>query len=280
VKKSIELGDVERTLLIPLYARALETRTGGGLLCDPKSVEMVEAIDFDFLPFNDGTAAMCCVLRTAVFDEWIKGFATAYPGGTVVEIGAGLNTRFERIDNGRLRWVDVDLPGSMRLRRQFFADTARRTSVAVSVLDETWADVAAVRPAPYFCMAEGVLVYLDAEEVKRSLALIARRFAPVWVAFDTAGQRTLDASREDDMMKRLNARIRWACDDPREVERWDLGYELLESRSLVDLPGSLERRLPFLYRYWTGIARSLRRQECDSYRLNLYAVRWPHPASA
>jgi O-methyltransferase involved in polyketide biosynthesis len=272
VKRSIELGDVERTLLVPLYGRALETRQGGGLLRDPKAVEMVEAIDYDFLPFNDGATAMSCVLRTAVFDEWVKGFLAGHPGGTVVEIGAGLNTRFERLDNGHLRWVDVDLPGSMRLRRQFFADTARRTSVAGSVLDETWADVAAAGPAPYFLVAEGVFVYLEADEVKRALALIARRFTHARVAFDTAGQRTLEALREHDMMRRLNARLRWACDDPGEVERWDLGYELLDSCSLVDLPGSLERRLPFSYRYWTAIARLLRRNEVDAYRLNLYAV--------
>jgi O-methyltransferase involved in polyketide biosynthesis len=40
-------------------------------------------------------------LRTAGFDEWVKGFLSRHPEGTVVEIGAGLNTRFEtRGDRG------------------------------------------------------------------------------------------------------------------------------------------------------------------------------------
>jgi O-methyltransferase involved in polyketide biosynthesis len=36
------------------------------------------------------------ILRTAIFDMWVRSFVAAHPNGTVVEIGTGLNTRFER----------------------------------------------------------------------------------------------------------------------------------------------------------------------------------------
>lgn len=272
MKRSIELGDVQKTLLIPLYGRAIETRNGGGLLCDPKAVAMVEAIDYDFLQFADEATVKSCVLRTAIFDEWVRGFLAVHPDGTVIEIGAGLNTRFERLDNGRLRWVDLDLPDSMLLRRQFFVDSARRKSVAGSVLDEAWADIARTNPGPYFLVAEGVFVYLREEEVKRALALIAHRFPDASVAFDTADHTALKALREQNIKTEIKARLNWSCDDPRDVEQWDLGYSLVESRSLVDLPVLLERRLPFSYRYWTALARLLRRKEVDAYRMNLYRV--------
>jgi O-methyltransferase involved in polyketide biosynthesis len=38
----------------------------------------------------------------------------------MVELGTGLNTRFERLDNGRVHWFDLDLPDVMALRRVFF----------------------------------------------------------------------------------------------------------------------------------------------------------------
>lgn len=41
----------------------------------------------------------------------------------MIEIGTGLNTRFESVDNGVVRWLDLDLPDTIELRRQFFANT-------------------------------------------------------------------------------------------------------------------------------------------------------------
>ncbi len=46
------------------------------------------------------------------------------PEGTVLEIGAGLKTRDERLDNGQASWVD--LTDSIALRRRSFTDTACR----------------------------------------------------------------------------------------------------------------------------------------------------------
>lgn len=44
----VRLGSVQETLLIPLYARAIETRASDSVLSDPRAVEMVEALDYDF----------------------------------------------------------------------------------------------------------------------------------------------------------------------------------------------------------------------------------------
>ena len=44
----------------------------------------------------------------------------------MVELGTGLNTRFERTDNGSVHWIDLDLPDTIEHRRRFFADTERR----------------------------------------------------------------------------------------------------------------------------------------------------------
>jgi O-methyltransferase involved in polyketide biosynthesis len=33
-------------------------------------------------------------------------------------MGCGLDNRFERVDNGKIRWFDVDLPGSIAVRKK------------------------------------------------------------------------------------------------------------------------------------------------------------------
>lgn len=118
-KIKTELGAVQETLLIPLLGRAEETRRGG-LINDPKSLEIVEALDYDFSKWRGIRSLVGASIRARLFDEEVRLFLEAHPGGTVVEIGAGLNTRYERLDNGQAQWIEIDLPDSMALRSGFW----------------------------------------------------------------------------------------------------------------------------------------------------------------
>ncbi|MEH2364453.1 hypothetical protein [Nostoc sp.] len=55
-----------------------------------------------------------------------------HPQSPVIEIGEGLNTRFERVDNSKVCWFDIDLPDVMVLWRQFFEETERCHLIAAS----------------------------------------------------------------------------------------------------------------------------------------------------
>ncbi|MGA5344163.1 hypothetical protein ACPCSQ_00400 [Streptomyces griseoincarnatus] len=84
--------------------------------------------------------------RAPLFDRWVPGFPSAHPDATGVEIGTGLDTRHERVDNGRPRWHELDLPGVIDLRRHFSAGILRRTVIAASVTDRAWAAEVASHP--------------------------------------------------------------------------------------------------------------------------------------
>lgn len=87
-KHAARLGKVQQTLLIPLYSRAVQTRAKQGLPHDPKAIEMIKAIDYDFAQFDDGPSPLGATLRTRIMDVWAREFLAAHPTGTVVEIGA------------------------------------------------------------------------------------------------------------------------------------------------------------------------------------------------
>jgi O-methyltransferase involved in polyketide biosynthesis len=61
--RSVQLGRIQETALVPLYARALETRRKRPLLVDPKAVEIVVA---------QPRRMAGCVLRGALFDVWVR----------------------------------------------------------------------------------------------------------------------------------------------------------------------------------------------------------------
>jgi O-methyltransferase involved in polyketide biosynthesis len=270
-RKAVRLGTVPETLLVPLFARAVESRRKHAILADSRAIEMVESIDWDFQRFNQRWRIVGCTLRSAMFDECVKGFLRDHPEGTVVEIGCGLNTRFERLDNGRLHWFDLDLPEVVELRRKFFTDTERRTTLAGSVLDPGWIATVRQSPGPYFFVAEAVFLYLKEPEVKAALAQIAENFPCVSIAFDTTSRKAVDGANKDHARRKLAARFAWACDDPREIENWNIGLRLLESRTPVDVPEPLNSRLSWPMRATFGAFRKLFPKLMRVYQLNLFA---------
>ncbi len=197
---------------MPLYARALESRRKRPILQDPKAVEIVDSIDWDFRRFGQRPRVVACTLRSAMFDAWVRDFLRQHPKGTVVEIGAGLNTRFERLDNGTVHWYDLDLPDMVELRRNFFSDSGRRITLARSVLDPDWIETVRRSPGPYFLVAETVFVYLEEAQVKTALRQIAGGFPKVTIALDTVGRRAVDHGNTDHARRNLAARFAWACE--------------------------------------------------------------------
>jgi O-methyltransferase involved in polyketide biosynthesis len=239
-RDQVELGQVQETLFIPLAGRAAETGKRRPILRDPKAVEIIEAVSFDRAKYNR-TGGWTTVIRTASFDSWVKDFVAEHPDGTVVELGTGLNTRFERVDNGAVHWIDLDLPDTIALRRRFFADTDRRRMVVASVTDDDWLGVVREMPGPYFFVADGVLTYLAEEDVTRTLASIAEHFPGALIAIDTYSQQMME--REHRLAARRGiARWQWACDDPRSLER--LGLRVVETATITRPPRAVRSALP------------------------------------
>jgi O-methyltransferase involved in polyketide biosynthesis len=249
----VELGAVQQTLFIPLAARARQARRRRPILRDPKAAEILASVDFDKTKYGGSSGGLVTVLRTAIFDLWVSAFLAEHPGGTVVEIGTGLNTRFDRVDNGQVHWIDLDLPDTIELRRKFFADSGRRRMVAASVLDEDWLPAVRDSLGPYFFAAEGVLTYL--EQAPQAIARIASSFPGALIAFDTYRQATLEQQHRLVARKNMDARWAWSCDDPRTLE--SLGLGVVQQTTVTWPPAELLRRLPRRYRYTLPLARRI-----------------------
>jgi O-methyltransferase involved in polyketide biosynthesis len=246
----VELGKVQQTLFFPLVARARETESKRPLLRDPKAVDVLRAVDFDLTAFRSPMRVLV-VLRTMILDWWVRQFLAEHPGGTVVELGTGLNARFERTDNGSVRGIDLDLPDTIALRRRFFADTDRRRMIGASLLDDDWLPEIEATGGPYLFTADGVFPYLREEEVTGVLAKLAARFPGGRLAFDTYPRVALEWEHKM-AAKRDIAYWQWSCDDPRTLER--LGLRLLETVTATHPPAGVVAGLPARYRYLLPLA--------------------------
>jgi O-methyltransferase involved in polyketide biosynthesis len=113
------LEGVSETLLIPLYVRARESQRPDAMIKDDRAVAMVNQIECDFSKFKMAKHdEVAVIMRMNKFDSQVRTFLKENPDGVVVHIGCGLDTRFERVDNGRVDWFDLDIPEVMAMRQK------------------------------------------------------------------------------------------------------------------------------------------------------------------
>ncbi len=233
-------------MLAPLRARAHDARRRRPMLPDPLAADLATEVGAT----RTGSASkrlddIATLLRGVVFDHWVRAFLDAHPGGTVVELGAGLNTRAERLAgtaDGRVdaNWVDVDLPAVAELRRELLPSTEGRL-VAGSVLDEDWLDVVRELPAPYLLVSEVVLTLLPEQGVQRIVFTAGSMLPGATLLTDTVGRTTASHLERSEPLSSGSLTFDWTCEDPAELQPW--GLRLLESRGVADVPDAVQRRL-------------------------------------
>lgn len=217
----VDLSGVPETLLGNLGRRAVAARAG--FLDDPMAVQVVERLDHDFTDANRG--ARLHAIRVATFDRAARRFLASHPTGTVVALGEGLETQFWRVDNGQLRWLTVDLPQTIELRRAVLADGPRRESHCGSVLELTWVD--SIDPArPILLTAQGLLPYFERDQVHTLIAAIAERLPGSLLVFDAVPSVMLR------MIRRASSRERDLA-----VALWTWLFDADERSALRAMPG-------------------------------------------
>jgi len=170
------LKGVSETLLIPLWARAVETRHSPPIIKDENAVEMMGDIEYDFSKFDGRKMPQVSIaIRTELLDKSTKTFMDRHPDANVINLGCGLDTRFSRLDNGKTHWYDLDLPESIHLRRQFFNETDRYKMIAKSVFDYSWIDM--IPNGKHVLIIAEILMYFTEQEVNELMDTNGHQFS-------------------------------------------------------------------------------------------------------
>ncbi|MEX1362159.1 MAG: class I SAM-dependent methyltransferase [Nannocystaceae bacterium] len=236
-----DLQDVPATALLTLWARAVETRSKDPLLVDEHAVAALERLDFDVSVFDQldptvrETTVAGTVVRAAQIDAIVRRFVAEHPGGRVVSLGCGLDSRSRRLDDGMTRWLDVDLPEMIAIRRQLFEPTARHRMMAASMFDDAvMAELSARDDRGLLIVCEGVLLYLRGEQVESWLIRLAREVPRATLVFDVVGTRLCDEHHPAVLAMQQDAPVEWGIDDPAALSHLHPALRLVEHRSVYD----------------------------------------------
>jgi O-methyltransferase involved in polyketide biosynthesis len=79
---------------------------------------MVNQIDYDFSTFDkEWMTQLVVAIRTEILDRETKAFIARHPDAIVINLGCGLDTRFFRIDDGKIHWYNLDLPEPIKVKK-------------------------------------------------------------------------------------------------------------------------------------------------------------------
>lgn len=260
-----ELSDVGLTGITCALSHAIESRSPRPLLHDPHA----EAIAAKLQPLlarspnallrrmaggeAEPVALAQLALRARKYDEVTRRFWARHPGACVVNLGAGLDTRFWRTDDGAGYLFDLDLPPTMALKRRLVSETDRYRMIGQSALELSWIDqVVAEHPGPYLILAEGLFMYLPPEGVRTLVLALQRRMPGCELVFEAANKRWLQFPLSWLVAARMRsyglggARFVFGLGSGREIEGWGAGIRVLEEWFSADVE---EPRLGFFREY-------------------------------
>lgn len=227
--KKISLNGVQETLLIPLSIKANETKRPGARIKDFKAVEIIETLKLDTAKYDKFMSHEGVVARTILFDEAMKCYLKKYPQAVCISIGCGFDSRFSRVDNGRLTWYDLDLPEVICARKQFFPEQERVYFIAKSALDPSWPREIK-KDGKTIILIEGVLMYFKEEAVKQLLQIIKDNFDDVILLAELMSPLPAKNSRLHDTVKNTGATFQWGVKSGKEVEKLCAGLKLVEEK--------------------------------------------------
>jgi len=236
------LSGVSETLLIPLYNRAMETQRPDAMMKDEKAVALVTQMSYDFdrvrkIPMME-MLKVTRIMLTREMDRYARDFLSRQPEAVVVHIGCGLDSRFERVDNGRVEWYDLDLPNVIGLRRKFIGDEGERYHLlGCSVLEDAWLEAVKVHfQRPFLFLAENVFIYFTEAQVKSLVLTLRDHFPGAELVFD--GWRPFEIWVGNLLLSpsKFAGLLRWGFWRGQEIEGWGDGIHLLDEWGFFDQP--------------------------------------------
>jgi len=218
-----KLTDVPESMLIPLWAKAIENSHANPILRDSKALEIYNRVDYDFTKFKKATFSQvgCCV-RASLIDKEVEAFFEKNPDAVAIQLGAGIDARYERINpKSATHWYDLDLPEAIDFRRKVLTESEKNTYIAKSLFDYSWIETVKSHQKPVILIIEGVLMYFKPEEVKAFFNEVCSQFDDVTVVFDMLAFIGLKQSKHHDAISKIGLTFQWSELDTKVMEQWN-----------------------------------------------------------
>jgi O-methyltransferase involved in polyketide biosynthesis len=227
---------LEDSLFLTLYARALDNRRPYPILGDATADQIVRTVDYDFGQLRVETNLILSVaLRAKKLDQIASDFLARHPDAVGLDLGVGLDTRFERLaPPATVDWYDVDFPAVATARQRLIPERPNAHVIGADVTEKDWLDaVPTGRPA--IIVADGMMAFLSQDELVSLWNRLISHFPSGEIAFNSYTRFAIWIAQHARGTKTVADQVKFpGMDDPRAPEAWNpklrLVREILLSR--------------------------------------------------
>ena len=245
------LGKIPETMLITLWAKAEECNYKQPFLVDEKAQEMISQIDYDFSKFKKSKFSQAGVcLRASLIDKEVQAFISDHPDAVVIQLGAGLDARYERIGCPNVtHWYELDLPEVIELRKKFFQESERRTFLSLSLFDSQWITLIKAPQKPILIIVEGVLMYFERKDIKAFFETLCHELNEAVFLFDMLAYALVGHAKVHDslgtMEENQRPEFKWSELYSHTLEAWNPKIHIKKEYFMSDFN---KGRYPFIFR--------------------------------
>lgn len=239
------MNSISKTALTTFMCHVLDAQSSKPILEDLESISMfntLQKINPDILlprrPSNQLITHIA--LRAKKYDDVAREFISRHPDGTVLNVGGGFDNRFSRIDNGRMRFIEIDLPDVLDIKAGLVDANHRYIMCAQSVFDYTW--IEQLPPEPVLLLAEGVFMYCDEKDIRNLFVNLMNATSQLEIFAEVFNSSWLSGWRKNLIELKLKKQLGFA-EDARftfglksydEMESWDPRMKFIGEWSYLD----------------------------------------------
>ena len=199
-----------------------------------QAVELVKNLEYDFSKADKDKAMNYGVIaRTIVLDRMVEQYLKKHENTVVVNIACGLDTRCYRMNGKYLRWYNVDLPETMKIRSQFLTETDPVYQIAKSAMDDSYIDDIDYHGKNILVIIEGLTMYLYEKDIRKMFAIIGKSFQKATVMVETMSPFVVKHMKEKSI-EGSNAKFTWGVKNGTELQRIVPGFSVQQEVSLVE----------------------------------------------
>lgn len=241
--EKINVEGIPESMLRSLYARAKESKKTSKFIYDEKAIELVERMDYDFTAVDkEYVLGKGAIARSILLDKMVKNFVKKNPNATIINIACGADTRFYRVDNGLIRWYNMDLPITIQARKRLMDEGERVYFIEKSAMDETWgSDVEA--DGPVLILAEALSMYLTKKDVQKIFTIIRKRFEKAEVYMEVTASYVVKHATEG-RGENNRPKYTFGVKNGKELQKFNAGFKAVKDVSLLN---GLRKMYPSYY---------------------------------
>lgn len=207
---NLMLDGTVRTLILTLRARADEQEQDTPLISDPWSSEW-----YRFMPENEElddwynpSFQLASAIRSRLIDDAVEAFIDSHENPLIVELGAGFSTRYFRVGEGKSQWIELDLDEAIIARRKLDLEVDNHWFIGSDMLDTDWLNLLPEsKPENTLFIAEGTLMFIEAEGISVLMESLSERFAGATFVFDVVNPEYIE--RVNDSFTDIDATMQW-----------------------------------------------------------------------